>query len=46
MESRLGVKLCKRGRGGFELTEQGEKLYQSSGKLFSAIGSYLSEVLG
>jgi len=44
MESRLGVKLCKRGRGGFELTEEGEKLYQSSIKLFSAIGSHLNEV--
>ena len=29
MESRLGVRLCNRGRGGFELTEEGEKLYQS-----------------
>lgn len=44
LEVRLGVTLCKRGRAGFELTEQGEKLYQSSGKLFSAIGSYVSEV--
>jgi len=44
MESRLGVKLCKRGRGGFELTEEGEKLYQSSAKLFSAIGNHLNEV--
>lgn len=44
LELRLGVKLCNRGRGGFELTEQGEKLYNSSGKLFSAIGGFLSEV--
>ena len=44
MESRLGVKLCNRGRGGFELTEEGEKLHQSSTKLFSAIGNYLNEV--
>ena len=44
MESRLGVKLCNRGRGGFELTEEGEKLHQSSTKLFSAIGCYLNEV--
>jgi len=44
MEARLGVRLCKRGRGGFELTEEGEKLYQSSAKLFSAIGSHLSEI--
>lgn len=44
MESRLGVKLCKRGRGGFELTAEGEELYQSSTKLFSAIGSHLNEV--
>lgn len=44
LEARLGVTLCKRGRAGFELTEQGEKLYQSCNKLFSAIGHYVSEV--
>lgn len=44
LEVRLGVTLCRRGRGGFELTEEGEKLYQSANKLFSAVGTYVDEV--
>jgi DNA-binding transcriptional LysR family regulator len=44
LETRLGVTLCKRGRSGFELTAEGEKLYQSINKLFSAVGTYMDEV--
>jgi len=44
LEARLGVSLCRRGRAGFELTEQGEKLYQASNKLFAAVGLYVDEV--
>lgn len=44
LEGRLAVSLCRRGRGGFELTEQGEKLYQASGKLFAAVDQYVDEV--
>ena len=44
LEARLGVSLCRRGRAGFELTEQGEKLYQASNRLFAAVGAYVDEV--
>lgn len=44
LEIRVGETLCRRGRGGFQLTEQGEKLYQLGNRLFSAIGSYVREV--
>jgi len=44
LERRLDVTLCKRGRGGFELTEQGEMLYQLNFKLFDAIGDYVNAV--
>jgi len=44
LEARLAVTLCRRGRSGFELTEQGEKLYQASGRLFAAVGLYVDEV--
>lgn len=44
LEVRLGVTLCRRGRAGFELTEEGEKLYQSAVKLFAAVGTYVDEV--
>lgn len=44
LEGRLGVTLCRRGRSGFELTGQGEKLYQASNRLFAAVGQYVDEV--
>lgn len=44
LEIRLGVTLCRRGRGGFELTEEGVKLYQSAKRLFAAVGVYIDEV--
>ena len=36
--------VCKRGRAGFELTEQGEKLYQSSNQLFAAVAAHTAEL--
>jgi DNA-binding transcriptional LysR family regulator len=39
-ETRLGVKLCKRGRGGFKLTEAGAIIFSETQKLFSSIDSF------
>lgn len=40
LEQRLGVKLCKRGRGGFALTEAGLTVYQASEDLFQAVDRF------
>jgi DNA-binding transcriptional LysR family regulator len=40
LETRLGVKLCQRGRAGFKLTEDGELIFSETQKLFSAIDSF------
>lgn len=37
LETRLGVRLCNRGRGGFELTPEGEEYYQSALRLLKSI---------
>lgn len=46
LESRLKLTLCQRGRGGFQLTEQGEQVYASARYLFSAIESFRADVAG
>lgn len=40
LESRLGVKLCKRGRAGFSLTEAGREIYEHGEQLFRAIEDF------
>ncbi len=40
LETRLGVKLCQRGRAGFKLTEDGETIFSETQKLFSAIDGF------
>ena len=40
LETRLGVKLCQRGRAGFKLTEDGAQVFSEAQKLFSAIHSF------
>ncbi len=40
LEARFGVVLCRRGRGGFRLTEKGEVVYQEARKLFASIGQF------
>jgi DNA-binding transcriptional LysR family regulator len=40
LETRLGVKLCRRGRAGFKLTEDGEQVFSEAQKLFAAIDSF------
>ncbi len=36
LETRLGVRLCERGRTGFELTPKGQRVYEETLKLFRA----------
>jgi DNA-binding transcriptional LysR family regulator len=43
LESRLGLKLCRRGRGGFQLTEAGLVAYQSTQRLFGAVEEFKAE---
>lgn len=44
LETRLGLKLCHRGRSGFSLTEQGQKIYAEAIKCFAALESFRNEV--
>lgn len=46
LESRLKVTLCQRGRSGFQLTEQGERVYESARNLFTALESFRADVAG
>ena len=40
LETRLGVKLCERGRGGFRLTEHGHATYEAAQRLLLAVESF------
>ena len=44
LEDRLGLTLCKRGRGGFDLTEAGEKLHDAALELFSDLDRFRLKV--
>ncbi len=44
LEVRLGVKLCKRGRSGFEITESGRVTYQASLELLQQCEAFASTV--
>lgn len=44
LEERLGLRLCRRGRGGFALTPEGERIYQSTLRVLGAISDLKSEV--
>ncbi|WP_125779267.1 LysR family transcriptional regulator [Pseudoalteromonas rubra] len=44
LEVRLGLKLCKRGRSGFELTEPGRVTYQASLELLQQCEAFASTV--
>lgn len=44
LEDRLGVKLCQRGRAGFDLTDAGEKLYDASLELFDDLDRFRLKV--
>jgi len=40
LETRLGVKLCQRGRSGFRLTEQGVAIHEATQRLLSAVENF------
>lgn len=40
LETKLGFKLCNRGRGGFSLTNDGETVYLEAKKMFNAINTF------
>ena len=40
LETRLGVKLCQRGRSGFRLTEQGVAIFESTRRLLAAVDDF------
>ncbi|MBT1065416.1 LysR family transcriptional regulator [Bowmanella sp. Y26] len=44
LEKRLGMKLCNRGRAGFSLTLEGQKVYEAAQKLMYATDVFQEEV--
>ena len=44
LESRLGVTLCRRGRGGFALTDEGEQVFASARKMMASVEEFQHEV--
>jgi LysR family transcriptional regulator, transcriptional activator for bauABCD operon len=44
LETRLGVTLCRRGRGGFALTSEGERVFASTRKMMAAMEDFQHEV--
>lgn len=46
LETRLGMRLCQRGRKGFRLTDKGEIVYVASRKLFAALDLFGETVDG
>ena len=44
LEVRLGVTLCRRGRGGFALTDEGAAIYEAVLRLFAALDGFRAEV--
>ncbi len=44
LETRLGLRLCQRGRTGFSLTEDGERIYKAAQTLFRQIDGFNNEV--
>ena len=46
LENRLGLRLCRRGRGGFSLTEEGEAVYSAALSLFEQIDRFSDLIAG
>ncbi len=44
LESLLNMKLCHRGRSGFSITEQGDKVYQSALQLLGSLENFRAEI--
>lgn len=43
LEQRLGMTLCERGRGGFRLTDKGERVHMATKRLFLALEGFRAE---
>src|ERR1700733_13531993 len=46
LEQRIGFRLCRRGRSGFELTDRGAIVYEQSKVLFLGLGAFENTVAG
>lgn len=46
LEIRLGVQLCRRGRTGFSLTDEGSAVYEEARKLFASVEGFDRRVKG
>jgi DNA-binding transcriptional LysR family regulator len=46
LEQRIGFRLCRRGRSGFELTDRGEIVYEQSKVLFLGLRSFENVIIG
>jgi LysR family transcriptional regulator, transcriptional activator for bauABCD operon len=44
IETRLGVRLCERGRSGFKLTEDGVVVYRATVELMKSLGAFQEEI--
>ncbi|MRX33279.1 LysR family transcriptional regulator [Aminobacter sp. MDW-2] len=44
LEERLGLRLCSRGRGGFELTDEGRLVYDAALELFGSLEKFQSRI--
>ncbi len=44
LETRLGLRLCQRGRSGFRLTDQGTTVYSAAKQLFAALENFRGTV--
>ncbi|MND77538.1 HTH-type transcriptional regulator CynR [compost metagenome] len=43
LEKRLGYRICERGKGGFRLTEKGQRILQAASTLFGAVDAFRNE---
>lgn len=46
LETRLGLTLCQRGKSGFSLTDDGQRVYDATSALFNHLEDYRSVVAG
>ena len=44
LETRLGLVLCRRGRAGFALTPEGQRVYEETMRLLSAVDAFRSRI--
>lgn len=42
LEQRLGVRLCNRGRGGFEVTDKGAIIFREAQRLFASVEEFIA----